>query len=327
MPIPDPASAPPRTDLPWLRHRDVPTPAAAAPDAAVPAAAAPTDAPTDAQPASRAVADFFGGHADRPRRGAPAVPAPPTPPAPASPPPASPPPASSAPASSAGSSSLDLDEPTSPAEPPRASRTPLAPPASPPAGRRYVPPRAVGNQRLRLSPTDPTVTLTRLQTGIGMLTIEAAASAEVGDLRIGAAYELADGFTSTVQSTQGNRHAPPDSRRPVLVAGHDRFQRILLDCRQCASLRRMVVYAFSEARAPLNWGGTLTVETFGGARIEAPMEGLVSGDVAALVSLYFVRGEFVVRAEMQTLFGDVRDVCQAYGFDRISWVDARTPLD
>ncbi|MCW2497260.1 hypothetical protein [Jatrophihabitans sp.] len=177
-----------------------------------------------------------------------------------------------------------------------------------------------------LTPTEPTVTLTRLQSGIGTLRIEAACSAEVGDLRLGCAYELADGTSSTVQMTQGERFAPAHSRRPVLVGGRDTFETVSIDLRQARALKRLVVYAFSEARSPLIWGGTLITTTFGGARVELPLETLQGGTVAVLQSLYVVDGEFVLRAEMQTLYGDVREAARAYGYDRITWLDDRSPV-
>jgi hypothetical protein len=100
-----------------------------------------------------------------------------------------------------------------------------------------------------------------------------------------------------------------------------------VDLRQSRDLDRLALYAYSASRAPLHWGGTLVVETFGKARIELPLESLQGGDVAVLMSLYNVRGEFVLRAEMQTLSGDVREACRAYGYDRITWLDSRTPVD
>jgi uncharacterized protein involved in tellurium resistance len=182
-------------------------------------------------------------------------------------------------------------------------------------------------ERFLMSPTDPTVTLTRLQSGIGTLTLEAAVSDEVGDLRLGCAYELASDLELTMQMTQGNRFAPPHSKRPVLVGGHDRFERVQVDLRQCRSLRRMIVYAFSETRQPLKWGGTLVITTFGGGRIEISLDALQGGTIAVLASIYQVRGELVIRAEMEALFGDVREAARAYGFDRISWLDDRTPVE
>jgi uncharacterized protein involved in tellurium resistance len=170
------------------------------------------------------------------------------------------------------------------------------------------------------------VTLTRTQSAIGSLTFETAVSAEVGDVRLGCAYELRSGICSTVQTTGGERFAPPRSRRPILVAGHERYERISVDLRQSNDLRRLIIYAFSESRRQLTWGGTLIVTTFGGARIEVPLEGLAPGEVAVLMSLYNVRGEFVLRAELQTVTGAIREASRAYGYDRITWLDDRTPV-
>jgi hypothetical protein len=187
--------------------------------------------------------------------------------------------------------------------------------------------RLHGTERVILSPADPTVTLTRLQSGIGALTVEAATSDEVGDLRLGAAYELVSDLEMIMQMTQGPRLAPPKSKRPILIGSRDRFERVGVDLRQVRQLRRLVVYAFSESRQPLKWGGTLIVTSYGGGRIEVPLDSLQGGDVAVLLSMYQVRGELVLRAEMQTLYGDVRDACRAYGYDKITWLDGRTPVE
>jgi uncharacterized protein involved in tellurium resistance len=182
-----------------------------------------------------------------------------------------------------------------------------------------------GGQRL-LSIKEPTVTLTRVQSGIGTLGIEAVCSAAVGDLRLGAAYQLRGGVSSTVQYAGGNRFAP-SSRRPVIVGGRDEYENLRVDLRQARALERFAVYAFSESRAELNWGGTLVVSTFGEARIELPLETLYRGKVAVLLSIYNLDGEFVIRAEMETIAGDVREAARAYGYDRITWRDDRSPVD
>jgi len=173
----------------------------------------------------------------------------------------------------------------------------------------------------------PTVTLTRTQTGIGTLAVEAACSDEVGDLRLGCAYQLRSGQSSTVQVTSGNRLAPPRSRRPALVGSYERYERISVDLRQCREIERLAFYAFSESRAQLTWGGTLIATTLGGAKIEVPLEQLAAGAVAMLLSVYNVRGEFVLRAEMQTIDGSIREACRAYGYDQITWLDDRTPVE
>jgi uncharacterized protein involved in tellurium resistance len=326
--ITDPRFAPKRTDLPWLRRRRVLRAAAAQP-ALEPPAASPAQSARAGNPALGA---FLSGHATH-SAAHPQPTAPTPPPAPAAPPrpvsssldldePAAPPPAAppAAPSAPRASPSLDLNEPAVPR--PRVVAAP-----SEPVRRKRTDARVRAGERFIMSPIEPTVTLTKLQSAIGTLTIEAAVSDEVGDLRIGCAYELADDFEQTMQMTQGNRFAPPHSKRPVLVGGHDRFERVQLDLRQCRSLRRLIVYAFSEHRRPLKWGGTLVTTTLGGARIEIPLDVLQAGDIAVLMSIYQVRGEFVLRAEMQTLYGDVREAARAYGYERITWLDSRTPVE
>ena len=320
--IADPRFAPKRTDLPWLRRRRLPR-APHEPEATPGAPRISFDRPEQSRSTTNRPAAPISF--DRPERRS-AAPPPPPPPPPPTPVPAA-------------SSSLDLDEPSAPPRPtvsssldldrPAPQRAPApAAPAPAVAPRRERPtPRVRPGERRILTPADPSVTLTRLQSAIGTLGIEAACSAEVGDLRLGCAYELVSGTSTTMQMTQGNRLAPPHSRRPILVGGREPFENIGVDLRQCRELRRLIVYAFSEARRPLNWGGTLIVTTHGGARVEVPLESLQDGDVAVLVSLYNVHGEFVLRAEMQTLHGDVREASRAYGYDRITWLDGRTPVE
>ncbi|HEY2041473.1 MAG TPA: hypothetical protein VGH11_02265 [Jatrophihabitans sp.] len=178
-----------------------------------------------------------------------------------------------------------------------------------------------------LTPHAPTVTLNRLQSGVGTLTFEAAWSNAVGDLRFGCAYQLRSGLSSTLQLSSGNRFAPPNSRRPIIVAHRDEFEQISIDLRQSKDLERLVVYGFSASRAEIRWGGTLVVTTFGQDRIELPIEFRPSGGTAVFMSMYNVGGEFVIRAEMEIVNGEIRDAARAYGFDRITWLDDRTPVD
>ncbi len=321
--IADPGSAPPRADLTFLRHR------------ARPRVAAPVPAQSD-DAVRAAIADFIAGRGKHPARASrPPDPAPSsgsisferpdrarrpvtTPPASAPPAAANPP---TPPAAARPSSPLDLD--ATPGAPATSAvrRKPTRPTVRPPSGLRV----RAGQQQL-LSVKDPTAVLTRLQSGIGLLSIEAVCSADVGDLRLGAAYQLRSGHTSTVQLSGGNRYAP-SSRRPVIVSGRDEFEHLRVDLRQLRDLERVAVYAFSESRAELEWGGTLVITTFGGGRIELPLEALYRGRVAVLISLYNVDGELLIRAEMETIAGDVREAARAYGYNRITWRDDRTPVD
>jgi hypothetical protein len=286
--ISDPAAAPARPDLTFLRRRAKPRPV----------------------PADPALGEFLSGHAThahphRERSAEPvAAPSAPTSPAP-----------------SAGDL-LDLTPVAAAESTPRPAPAPAATRPAATRVRRDVRVRA-GQQRI-VSGAEPTVTLTRVQSGIGQLEIEAVCSPAVGDVRLGAAYQLASGPTSTVQYT--NRFAP-SSRRPVLLAGREEYEHLRVDLRQVRDLERLAVFAFSESRAELTWGGTLVVSTFGGARVELPLESLHPGRVAVLMTIYNVDGELVLRAELETVDGDVREAARAYGFDRITWRDDRSPVD
>lgn len=188
--------------------------------------------------------------------------------------------------------------------------------------------RIAGDVQHLLTRAAPAVTLTRVQSGVGHLDIEAIVGGTVGDLRLAAAYQLRSGGSSLMALSLGRRFAPPSSRRPVLAAGREGdYERIVVDLRQIRDVERVAIVAFSEARSTLAWGGTLVVGTMAGARIELPLESLHPGTVAVLMSLYNVDGELVIRAEMETIAGDVREAVRAYGYDRITWRDDRNPVD
>ena len=163
---------------------------------------------------------------------------------------------------------------------------------------------------------------------MGTLTFEAVASADVGDLRLGCAYQLRSGLSSTVQHHAGRRYAPPgETRRPLLVAARAQFERIALDLRQVADLERLAIYAFAGNGQQLRWGGTLIVTTFGGDRIELPIDMPAASAVAVLASVYNIRGQLVLRAEMDLIGTTVREAARGYGFDRITWLDEQNPVD
>jgi hypothetical protein len=177
-----------------------------------------------------------------------------------------------------------------------------------------------------LTPKAPTLTLTRLQSAIGVLRIEAACSPAVGDVRLGCAYQLSDGLSSVVQLVDGVGTGPAHSHRPVLIASRGQYERLTVDLRQSRAVERLVVYAFSDSGARLDWGGTLVTTTFGQERVELALDRPPSSNVGVLMSIYNVDGEWVLRAEMEEIAGSVRDAVTAYGFEQITWLDHRTPL-
>ena len=189
-----------------------------------------------------------------------------------------------------------------------------------------MPRRARSGQQTILTRKEPTVRLNRLQSGVGTLTIEAVCSPAVGDLRIGAAYQLADATSSIVQHASGILVGPPGSKHALLSAYRHEYDGLTVDLRQSRALRRLVVYAFSDSGQPIAWGGTLVTTTFGGARIEIPLELGQHQGPAVLMSLYNVDGEYVLRAELELIAGEVREATRAFGYDRITWADSRTPV-
>jgi hypothetical protein len=169
------------------------------------------------------------------------------------------------------------------------------------------------------------VTLTRIQSGVGVLTVETAHSA-AGDLRTGCAYSLRSGFSSVLHNVGTPTSAPPGSNRPVIVLGpaHNSFT---LDLTQSRDVDRLIIYAFSGGGPPPNAGVTLVTTTFGRARIETTIDRLPPAGVVVLMSLYNIAGEFVLRAELDWVAGTPRDAAASYGFDQIIWLDPWTPLD
>lgn len=172
----------------------------------------------------------------------------------------------------------------------------------------------------------PVVALDRIQSGVGALSLTAACPGSVGDLRLGCAYQLASGQPSIVQLDGDLKLAPPRAARPVIAAHRDQFETLRIDLRQSRQVERLIVVVYSPSDAVLSWGGRILVETFGRARAEIDLARPAARGVLVALSLYNIDGELVIRAERELVDGPLRAACAAYGFDRISWLDDRTPL-
>jgi uncharacterized protein involved in tellurium resistance len=166
-----------------------------------------------------------------------------------------------------------------------------------------------------------------VQSAVGTLDFEAAVPPAETDVRLGCLFELRSGPSSTVQRADGNREGPRHSPRPVVVGHREQFEEISVDLRQVGNLARMVAYLYTAGRQPRLFTGTFTVRTFGGAAIEIPLELKSPASMLAVLSLYNVDGELVLRAEMEPIDGAVRDIAKAYGYERITWIDPDTPTE
>lgn len=168
--------------------------------------------------------------------------------------------------------------------------------------------RLGAGRRLQLGPKTPAVTLDRLQSAIGLLTVEAVcASAAPG---LGCAYELADGRSAFLGS------GTTASRTPFLAV---RRRSVSADLRQVRQLVRLVVTAvFPPAKAS---PGLLVVSTWDGSRLELPLGKPGGGRVTVPLSIHNVGGELVLRAEAVEALTSPRAAVEAFGFHRISWLD------
>jgi hypothetical protein len=194
--------------------------------------------------------------------------------------------------------------------PPAATAAPAAPTPA------FTPPRTLGSAATVLSPRRPSVQLTRLQSGIGALTFEAAWSPDEGFV-LGCAYQLDSGWSSVLR--QGETFGP------LVMDRHAGHQRLRLDLLHGRHLQRLIVFGVPAADPGPHWAGTLLIGTHGHARIEVPVQPPAPGPTV-LLSLYNVDGEIVLRAEAQSVPGRIRDACLAFGYDRIAWRDADTAI-
>lgn len=277
-----------RTDLAWLRHRR--------------AAAVPHVDYVHHSSSSLSL--------DAP---APAVPKPPPPSASLS---LDPPPAPAT-ATSSGPSLLDLSppEPTGPA----------AHQARP--GKRTRPrtlpyPRVPRGSTVTLTAEAPTVTLTRLQSGIGQLRLSFAHGGSTGDLAMGAICQTADGATHVVQAL-GESLTTPEQPMPLLRLEPGN-QDLVFDLHLVPQLRRALVYLFSPSGAAVSWDGLLSVRTQDRSRIETALSHRVRRGTCALLTIYNVHGELVLRSELAAFDGPPEMAAEAYGY-AYAWLDGRFP--
>jgi hypothetical protein len=94
--------------------------------------------------------------------------------------------------------------------------------------------------------------LSRLQSGIGTLIIDAVTPADVGDLALGCAYQILPAGpqvaghvsrTSVVQHAHGPDAAGVDRRDPLILSSHPSGERISVDLRHSRQVQRLLLFA------------------------------------------------------------------------------------
>ena len=206
--------------------------------------------------------------------------------------------------------SLDLSAPPPSGGPPKPVENSAPLPKLPP------PPRVRTGTVVKLENANPTVSLTRLQSGTGALDIGLVADPTSGDLSLGCAYQFTNGDQGLTQVTGEQFGAAPDPRHPALwLSQRTAGQGATLDLRLIRTLRRLIFFAYSPSSVALEWRGLVSLQTFGGARVEVPVDHAPFAGTLVLMTIFVVNGEMVLRREMEPFPGRLDAALRGFGYD------------
>lgn len=214
------------------------------------------------------------------------------------------------------STSLDLDAPAgmSQTSAPRTSRHTL-----PPAHDLQLP--TIGSDERRiLTDREPVVHLTRLQSGAGSLEVRVAVATS-SEVALGLVFETGDRRESVV--LPGLSQQGPDPRSPIFRAT---TSGAAINLRRITDVHRFLLFAVPTRPSKQMPGGTVTLTTYAGARLELPLVAGPTFGAQALLTGHVVEGRIVIRAEHDPYSGTLQQICGAYGYTELSWRDAFTPL-
>ncbi|GIE71469.1 hypothetical protein [Actinoplanes palleronii] len=165
----------------------------------------------------------------------------------------------------------------------------------------------------------PTAVLTRIQSGVGALTVTAHWSEPAAGWLI-LAWQKNSGEQRLITPADA-----PFAHDECLQLDHrGDTPELRIDLRQIRTVDRILL-ATAPNGPPRPFTGALALTTFGGARIDLPITGTATG-IAVLMTIYNVAGELVLRAEHDPIGTSLQAACLAYGYDRITWLDQHTPL-
>ena len=193
-----------------------------------------------------------------------------------------------------------------------------------PVARRVAPVRRVtAQQPLILTPPMPAAVLTRVQSGVGRLTVTARWNSPL------AAGPVAAGLVVAYRKTTGEARLLSPLDGPYLESDNVRLDHragapvLTVDLLRVRAIDRLLLACLAPA-SPLT--GALILTTYGGSRVDLPVTLPAGFGAAALMTAYQVDGELVLRAEQDPVGGTVRDACLAYGYDRFTWLNPNTPV-
>ncbi len=90
-------------------------------------------------------------------------------------------------------------------------------------------------------------------------------------------------------------------------------------------LRRALLYGYSPSISVLTWNGLVVGTLHDGTRLELPFALPPLSGTVALLSIYAVEGELVLRSELEPYAGPPEAAALAYGY-RHGWVEGRVPV-
>jgi hypothetical protein len=205
-----------------------------------------------------------------------------------------------------------------PVTPPSTSLS-LSPPRSTKSFR-FQPRRTEDGTTTILTPRRPTVMLNRLQSGIGAIRMHMIWTAPQQG-RLGCIFRMTSGDSAVAWPG-----SLPAARDPLALTMQADLAVVTVDLLRARQLDRMILVATLDHHLPDRPPGALLINTYGGARIEVPLDDPPIPGVLVLLSMSNLNGEFVLRAEREPIPGAVRDAAVAYGFDRITWYDGYTAI-
>lgn len=164
------------------------------------------------------------------------------------------------------------------------------------------------------------VHLTRTQSAAGALEFTTA-TAQQKQLLLGCAFETMDHSESMV--LPGLHPQGPDPQSPIFRATP---AGATINLRAITAVRRFFVIGLPQTANRSMPGGTLVLQTYGGARLEVVMDTSTTYGAKALITGFVVEGRIVLRAEHDPFSGTLQQVAGVYGYDQLTWRDPFTPL-
>ncbi len=222
----------------------------------------------------------------------------------------------------------------------RPNPQPAAPAQQPPPPQPSPQP-PVSLQKLTLTKSAPSVSLTKQGSTTGQLRVNLNWTQGRGgglfrrssgvDLDLACLWEFTDGTKGIVQALGNSFQAPRTGNPVIYLDGDDRSgsvaggENMYIDLSQSQRIRRILIFAYIYEGTP-NWAsanGVVTVFPQSGPQIEVLLDDATNGAVSCAIALLENRnGELVINREVRYIRGAQDAVDHAYGWG-LNWKGGR----